>query len=603
MRDSSAVNALNNRSELNYFFGHDRGPSADSCAQETNLKPIRMIFPYFAAAICAALPLAAQNKPTVRSNGVVNAASFAGPGMPNFAIAQGSIFNVFGSGLGPAALVQSSGFPVPTSLAGTSMTVTVGGTTVKPLILYTSDGQIAAVMPSATPTGLAMLVVTYNGQASAQALFQIVPSSFGVFTLNSAGTGPGIITDASKKVNGIDTVVTKTTAMNPGDVGIIWGTGLGPVSGDESAGALPADQPSIPVEVYVGGLPAALTYRGRSGCCSGLDQIAFVVPKGISGCNIPVEVKIGDVVSNFPSIAVAPTGNVCTDANSLSAEDQTRLSTVGSVSVGSLTLTRTNITLPLPPPLPTVNNTSDIGAGLFEKFTYAQYQTFQNPTNYTLPGTCTVFDYTGTTATYIDPIQPTLLDAGTSLTVMGPNGMASLIKGSTTGLQYSKTLGNVTTGLPVATPLYLDKGDYTVTGPGGAGVGGFKASITLPDPLVWTNEASTSTVTRSLGQTVNWTGGDPSGNVLILGFSTVRGANAGREFLCVAPTSAGTFTIPPPVLLALPASTSTGIPTSAAAVSGALGVGYTKTNSFTAPGIDFGTIVGLNLNLTIVSYK
>jgi len=567
------------------------------------LKSSRIASMYLAVLLGASLPLAAQTKPTIKSNGIVNAASFAGPGMPNFPIAQGSIFNIFGSGLGPATLVQSSGFPVPTALAGTSMTVTVGSVVVKPLILYTSDGQIAAVLPSATPTGTGSLVITYNGQASASTLFSVVPNSFGVFTLNSAGTGPGIITDASKKVNGIDTVVTKTTAMNPGDVGIIWGTGLGPVAGDESAGALPGDMPSIPVQVYVGGLPASLTYRGRSGCCSGLDQIAFVVPAGILGCNLPVEVQIGNVISNFPSIAVAATGNVCSDPNSLSPADQTRLSGIGSVSVGSITLTRTNISLPLPPPLPTVSNTSDIGAGLFEKFTYAQYQVFSNPTNYTLPGTCTVFDYTGTTATYIDPTQPTVIDAGTSLAVTGPDGAATLIKGSTTGLQYSKTLGNVTTGLASTTPLYLDTGAYTVSGTGGPGVGAFSAAIMLPAALVWTNESTTSTVTRSQGQTLTWTGGDPSGSVLILGFSTVTGANAGREFLCVAPTVSGTFTIPPAVLLALPASTSTAIPTSSAAVTGALGVGYTRTNSFTAPGIDFGTITGLGLNLTTVSYK
>jgi uncharacterized protein (TIGR03437 family) len=555
------------------------------------------------AALIAAPFLQAQNKPTIKSNGIVNAASFAGPGMPNFSIAQGSIFNVFGTGMGPATLVQSSGFPVPTVLAGTSVTVTVGSVTVKPLMLYTSDTQLAAVMPSSTPTGTGSLVVTYNGQASAASLFNITSSSFGVFTLNSAGTGPGIITDASKKVNGIDTVVTHTTAMNPGDIGIIWGTGLGPVTGDESNSALPGDMPSLGVQVFVGGLPASLTYSGRSGCCSGLDQIAFVVPSGILGCNIPVEVKIGSTISNFPSISVAASGNICSDPNTLSPADQTRLSGIGAVSVGSITLTRTNIILPLPLPLPTVNNTSDIGAALFEKFTYSQYQVFQDPTNYTLPGTCTVYDYTGATATYIDPIQPTLLDAGTSLTVTGPNGSASLIKGSLTGLQYSKTLGNVTAGLPSNTPLFLSKGNYTVTGPGGPGVGAFSATIALPDPLVWTNEATTTTVTRSQGQVVNWTGGDPAGNVLILGFSNVTGANAGREFLCVAPASAGTFNIPAAVLLALPASLSTGLPTSAASITGAMGVGFAKTSTFTAPGIDIGAIVGLGLNLSIVSFK
>jgi uncharacterized protein (TIGR03437 family) len=548
------------------------------------------------------LPLHAQTKPVIRSNGVVNAASYSAPGLPGSTIAQGSIFIVFGSGLGPAALAQSSGFPVPTTFSGTSLSVTVGATIVQPYILYVSGGQLAAVMPSSTPVGTASLVVTYNGQTSAPALFQVTANSFGIFSQNSAGSGPGIVTNASVKVNGIDTLVTNTTAMKPGDVGIIWGTGLGPVAGDESAGALPGDMPQTPVEVYVGGAPATLAYRGRSGCCSGLDQIAFVVPDKVEGCNVPVAVKIGTAVSNYTSIAVNSTGTACNDLTGLSSADQKRLAGVGNVSIGSLTLTRSNISIPVPI-LGTISNVSDIGAGLFEKFNYAQYSVFQNPTNFSIPGACTVFSYTGTTATYIDPQQPTILDAGDLLTVTGPNGVKTLVKGSATGLQYSRTLGNVTTGSSGGSPLYLDKGSYTIVGSGGPGVGAFSAAITLPDPLVWSNQAATDTVTRASGQTVTWTGGDPSGSVLILGFSTVAGAQAGREFLCVEKASAATFTIPAAVLLAVPATVGSPSGTTAASVTGALGVGYEKSNSFTAPGIDQGTIVGLGLNLKIVSYK
>ena len=548
------------------------------------------------------LQLQAQTKPAIRSNGVVNAASYSAPGLPGSTIAQGSIFIVFGTGMEPVTLAQSSGFPVPTTFSGTSLSVTVGVSTVKPYILYTSDGQLAAVMPSATPVGTASLVVTYNGQASAPAMFQVTANSFGIFTQNSAGSGPGIVTNASVRVNGIDTLVTNTTAMKPGDVGIIWGTGLGAVTGDESAGALPGDMPLTGAEVYVGGALADLTYRGRSGCCSGLDQIAFVVPAKVEGCNVPVTVKIGATVSNYTSIAVNSTGTACNDLTGLSAADQKRLSGTGNVSIGSLTLTRSNISLPVPI-LGTLTNVSDIGAGLFEKFNYAQYSVFQNPTNFSIPGACTVFSYTGTTATYIDPQQPTVLDAGDLLTVTGPNGVKTLVKGSATGLQYSRTLGNVTTGLSGGTPLYLDKGSYTVAGTGGPGVGAFSAAITLPDPLVWTNQAATDTVTRASGQTVTWTGGDPSGSVLILGFSTVAGAQAGREFLCVEKASAGTFTIPAAVLLALPATVGSPSGTTAASVTGALGVGYQKSNSFTAPGIDQGTIVGLGLNLKVITYK
>ena len=84
------------------------------------------------------LQLQAQTKPAIRSNGVVNAASYSAPGLPGSTIAQGSIFIVFGTGMGPVTLAQSSGFPVPTTFSGTSLSVTVGVSTVKPYILYTS---------------------------------------------------------------------------------------------------------------------------------------------------------------------------------------------------------------------------------------------------------------------------------------------------------------------------------------------------------------------------------------------------------------------------------------------------------------------------------
>lgn len=547
-------------------------------------------------------------QPVIRTNGVVNAASYTQPGLPGANIAPGSIFVVFGSGMGPSTLVQSSGFPVPTTLAGTSLTVTQGTRTYQPYIFYTSATQIAAVMPSTLGPGTSSLTVTYNGQTSGPALFTPQQHGFGIFTQNSSGTGPAIVTNASVRVNGIDTLVTPTTPMKPTDVGIIWGTGLGYVTGDEAGSPRPGDQTYFPVEVSVGGKPAALTYRGRSGCCAGLDQIAFVVPEGVTGCNVPVSVKTMDGVgrnpisSNFPSIAVSADGSACTDQFGISSGDYKRLSAAGNVSIGSITLTRTNIELPLPPPLPSVTNTSDIGAGLFETFTFPQYALFQNPTNFSVPGACTVFTYKGTTATYVDPIQPALLDAGDMLTVTGPTGVKTLVKGSATGLQYSRTLGNVTTGLPSGTPLFLSQGPYTVSGTGGAGVGAFSASIVLPDPLVWTNKAAVSTLDRLAGQTVTWTGGDQSGSVVIIGFSTVKGANAGVEFLCSERASAGTFTIPSSVLIALPAQT-VGSITSAASVTGALGVGFQKSNTFTATGIDIGTIVGLSLDLKVVSYK
>ncbi|MFI5106885.1 MAG: hypothetical protein ACHP79_18325, partial [Terriglobales bacterium] len=58
---------------------------------------------------------------------IENAATNIPPGLPNAAIAQGALFVVKGKNLGPASVVVASAFPLPTSIGGTSIQVTVGG--------------------------------------------------------------------------------------------------------------------------------------------------------------------------------------------------------------------------------------------------------------------------------------------------------------------------------------------------------------------------------------------------------------------------------------------------------------------------------------------
>jgi len=149
----------------------------------------------------------------------VNSASYAAAALPSGAIAQGSLFVVFGSGLGPAALQQITAYPLSTTFGGTSITVTVNGTSTKPLIVYTSAGQLAAIMPSATPVGTGTLTVTYNGAISATQAVTVVPSSFGIYSVNQGGTGAGIITNTNFQTVGFN------SSANPGEAYIIWGTG------------------------------------------------------------------------------------------------------------------------------------------------------------------------------------------------------------------------------------------------------------------------------------------------------------------------------------------------------------------------------------------
>ena len=91
-------------------FSHERGDSM--------LRRLWVLL--FAVASAALLPGGAAAQPVVAALGIRNGASYAVPGLPNAAIAQGSIFIVFGQNLGSAKIAQVSSFPLPAAkgLAG-----------------------------------------------------------------------------------------------------------------------------------------------------------------------------------------------------------------------------------------------------------------------------------------------------------------------------------------------------------------------------------------------------------------------------------------------------------------------------------------------------
>src|SRR4051812_1455391 len=83
---------------------------------------------------------------------IQNPASNILPGLPNFGIAQGQIFVLYGTGMGPTTLAQATALPLGTTLGNTTVKLTPpGGTAVNAPILYVLDKQIAAVMPSNFP--------------------------------------------------------------------------------------------------------------------------------------------------------------------------------------------------------------------------------------------------------------------------------------------------------------------------------------------------------------------------------------------------------------------------------------------------------------------
>lgn len=532
-------------------------------------------------AALAAASLAAQ--PAINSGGVVNAASNAPPGLPNSAIAQGSIFVVYGTGLGPAALAQA-GYPLPTTLGGTSGTtgtslkVTVKGIAEQCPLVYTSASQVAAILPSSTPAGSGTLVVSFNGQDSAPQPVQVRASGFGIFTLNEAGSGPAVVTNASGQV------ITLTNAGQPGETLILYGTGLGAIHASDGSAPPVGDIGAAPA-VYVGTEKAVVTYHGRSPCCAGLDQINFIVPQSASGCYVPVAVEAGNTPSNFASIAVANTGKVCSDANGLASSQLQLLASGKNVRLGSLHLVR-SMSMNLPPPSPFRTMTNDIGDAAFMFYTPRQLESSLGPFRTASVGGCIVFVLSSSSQDVADPVMPKGLDAGAAISLSGPNGV-KMVRGSE-GLPgfYSSILGSTNTP-----PLYLDPGTYTFSVAGGADIGAFQSQLQVPKAVTWTNASSLLTVHRAEGVTVTWNGGESGGFVYIFGYSLASpsgpdSTSTGAEFFSASPADAGQFTVPSVVLSALP---QTGSVAGFQSLLG--GMGLTSVSppvSFTAPGIDVG---------------
>jgi uncharacterized protein (TIGR03437 family) len=517
---------------------------------------------------------------------LVNGASYIPTGLPGSGVAQGAIAVIKGSNLGPAELIQS-GIPRPTTLGGTSIRISVGGTEVSALMVYSSAGQLAFVLPSNTPLGNAVARVTYNGQTSDPYGFTVVRNGPGLFTLNSGGSGPAVLTNPNFEV------LTYTNAAREGEVIIAWATGVTGITTSDADPA-PAFDPPVPVEVFVGGRTANVRYRGRAPGYTGLDQIVFDVPQGVRGCGVSFAMRVGGNISNFTTIPVAgPNTRVCADPNGYPEGTLSNIP-AGGLRIGAIELSRT--TTKISASGLTLDRTGDSGFGAFIRFD-ANSLIRSRGMDAISYGSCSVLTFRGET-TNPDPIEPQQLDAGAELTVATTSGTKTMLRtpGGYFG-DFGTSIGglpNVPGGLPSipglpsgGAPAFLEPGTYTVTGPGGANVGPFTARVTIPQGFVWTNQDATTSVPRGgQGLTVNWTGGNATDFVTVVGISSRRNPAIGAMFMCSALNSARTLRVPPEVLSALPPSeTVEGTPTGFLTVSDSSAV---DTGRFNASGLDLG---------------
>jgi uncharacterized protein (TIGR03437 family) len=477
---------------------------------------------------------AATARAQVTLAAAVNAASFANSALPNGKLAQGVLFTAFGSNMGPASIVRVSAFPLPTTLGGTSVRVTVGSTTVNCLMIYTVAGQIAAILPNNTPTGNGTMVVTYNNQNSAPLNVTVVASAFGIFSVNLSGTGPAVMTDPFTAAPN-----SFTNAANAQSLLDIWGTGLAAVNANEANGPAPGDLTNLNVEVWVGGTQAQVLYRGRSGCCSGVDQIRIAVPAGVTGCSVPVYVLVNGVPSNFMTMSIAASGSVCSEQGGFTPAQLEALQANGGLRIGSLGLGR----------LQSINQQgttrSDV---MFAGFQRVSAQAITQGTNISpIPGSCNVMPIPG-----VIPPTPVALNAG-QISVASPMGNFPLPQPAPG--YYFQIFSPGPFNLPgiITDGRVLQPGSYTFTGTAGSDIGAFTGTMTIPEPIVWGAANSLNTINRSQPLTITWTGGSPGGLVSVSGQATAApNGQVGAAFICWTNATAGTLTVPVAVLSALP---------------------------------------------------
>src|ERR1700693_5583427 len=104
--------------------------------------------------------------------GVYYAASWVVSHQTNSGMAQGALFTVTGTGLGPTTIQHANSYPLPTTggLAGTTIQVRVNGVTKSCIMIYSLNTQVAAILPSATPVGTGTLTLSYQGAESSIAI-------------------------------------------------------------------------------------------------------------------------------------------------------------------------------------------------------------------------------------------------------------------------------------------------------------------------------------------------------------------------------------------------------------------------------------------------
>ena len=218
----------------------------------------------------------------VTPRGIANAASFTAFAAP------ASIMSLFGTGLGEGTETAAT-TPLPTTLAGTTVTVTdSGGVSRTAELFFVSGGQINFLMPEDMALGLATVTVTREDGISGTITVELEAVGPALFSANADGMGVAAAVAVTGDATGSSTIQSVAqchTALVgcdalPLDLGsegdqvflVLFGTGI---RGRSSLSALSAT---------VGGEDVPMLFAGPQGGFVGLDQVNLgPLPRSLTG--------------------------------------------------------------------------------------------------------------------------------------------------------------------------------------------------------------------------------------------------------------------------------------------------------------------------------
>jgi uncharacterized protein (TIGR03437 family) len=207
-------------------------------------------------------------------------------------IGQGTILQIYGSGLGASPAVATS-LPLTTTINGTS--VSVGG--IPAALYFVSSGQIDAQLPlELTPGNSYPVVVNANGQLSTATTIQVTAAT------------PGIAAFATGQIvaqHGDFSLVSETSPAVPGEFLVMYLSGMG-LTGVTVEDGAPSPDPSnllllSPVAVptlTLNSTSIPIYFSGLSPGYVGLYQMNFQVPPGTPNGDMLLTVSQAGKTSN-----------------------------------------------------------------------------------------------------------------------------------------------------------------------------------------------------------------------------------------------------------------------------------------------------------------